>query len=54
MGEQSLSAFQTRQAIDLIIDKTDEFVKAGLLDEMLTVGNHADGPYLLIKMLKNK
>jgi len=45
---------QTRQVIDTIIKKTDEFVRKGLVDEALTVGNHADGPYLLLKMTKEK
>jgi radical SAM protein with 4Fe4S-binding SPASM domain len=43
---------QTRRAIDTIIEKTDEYVKKGLLDEVLTVGNHADAPYLLVKMAR--
>jgi len=43
---------QTRRAIDTIIEKTDGYVKKGLLDEVLTVGNHADAPYLLVKMAR--
>ena len=54
LDEQSLTASQTRTCIDTIIEKTREFVKKGLVDEVLTVGNHADGPYLLTKMLKEK
>ena len=45
---------QTRQTIDTIIEKTRDFVKKSLIDEVLTVGNHADGPYLLTRMLKEK
>jgi radical SAM protein with 4Fe4S-binding SPASM domain len=45
-----LSLQQTRDAVDTIIQKTDEFVRKGLVDEVLTVGNHADGPYLLVKL----
>jgi radical SAM protein with 4Fe4S-binding SPASM domain len=41
---------QTRQAVDKIIEKTKEFVQKKLVDEVLTVGNHADGPYLLIRV----
>jgi len=44
------SARQVRNALDTIIDLTDRYVKEGLLDEVLTVGNHADGPYLLRRM----
>jgi Fe-coproporphyrin III synthase len=54
LWEQALTTQQMRDAVDLIIKRTDEFVKAGLLDEMLTVGNHADGPYLLLKMREQK
>jgi len=45
-----LTTQQTRDAIDTIIQKTDEFVRKSLVDEVLTVGNHADGPYLLLKL----
>jgi radical SAM protein with 4Fe4S-binding SPASM domain len=45
-----LTTQQTRDAVDTIIQKTDEFVRKGLVDEVLTVGNHADGPYLLVKL----
>jgi len=50
LAEQVLTAGQTRQVLDMIIQLTDEFVKKGLIDEVLTVDNHADGPYLLTKM----
>ncbi|OHB56248.1 MAG: hypothetical protein A2173_08535 [Planctomycetes bacterium RBG_13_44_8b] len=43
---------QTRQALDVIIEKTGDFAARGLIDEVLTVDNHADGPYLLTKMIK--
>jgi radical SAM protein with 4Fe4S-binding SPASM domain len=45
---------QTRSAIDTIIEKTGESVQKKLVDEVLTVGNHADGPYLLLKMAREK
>lgn len=45
---------QTRLAVDTIIEKTEEFVQKKLVDEILTVGNHADGPFLLLKMTKKK
>ncbi|MHC4927725.1 MAG: radical SAM protein [Planctomycetota bacterium] len=41
---------QVRDAVNTIIDRTDELVKAGKLDEVLTVGNHADGAFLLMRM----
>jgi len=45
---------QTRQAVDVVIEKTDSFARKGLIDEVLTVGNHCDGPYLLLRMQKEK
>jgi len=50
MENQALNPDQIRHLIDTIIEKTDDFVKRGYLDEVLTVGNHADGPYLLVRM----
>lgn len=46
------SPAQTRQVLDTILQKTAELVQRHIIDEVLTVGNHADGPYLLIKMKK--
>jgi radical SAM protein with 4Fe4S-binding SPASM domain len=50
----TLNAVETRSAINTIIEKTGEFVQKQLVDEVLTVGNHADGPFLLLKMAKEK
>jgi len=50
MQQQILSTLETRKVMDEIFDRTDRFVKAGFVDEVLTVGNHVDGPYLLLKM----
>jgi len=52
LDDQTLTPDQTRQTVDTIIEKTDDFARKGLIDEVLTVGNHADGPYLLLKMTK--
>ena len=52
LDEQPLSTNRTRQVLDVIIEKACELTKKGLMDEVLTVGNHADGPYLLVKMRK--
>jgi radical SAM protein with 4Fe4S-binding SPASM domain len=41
---------RTRQVLDTIIDRTREAVERDLVEEVLTVGNHADGPYLLLRM----
>jgi len=48
----TLNAVETRQAVDTIIEKTKEFTQKKCVDEVLTVGNHADGPFLLLKMLR--
>ena len=47
---QVVSSTDTRKVMDVILERTADFVSKGLLDEVLTVGNHADGPYLLVKM----
>ncbi len=50
LDEQTLTAEETRHAVDTIIERTDSFARKGLVDEVLTVDNHADGPYLLVRM----
>jgi radical SAM protein with 4Fe4S-binding SPASM domain len=50
LNEQALTSEWTRQVMDTIIDRTRDLVDQGLVDEVLTVGNHADGPYLLVRM----
>jgi 12,18-didecarboxysiroheme deacetylase len=42
----------TRRVVDLIIDKTAELHAQGRPAEVLTVDNHADGPYLYLRMLR--
>jgi radical SAM protein with 4Fe4S-binding SPASM domain len=39
-----------RAAIDLIIDRTADLHARGLRKEILTVDNHADGPFLYLRM----
>jgi radical SAM protein with 4Fe4S-binding SPASM domain len=46
MVKDDLSHEETRQAVDLIIDRTKELHDRGKPKEVLTVDNHADGPYL--------
>jgi len=43
---------QTRKAVDLIIDRTKALHDKGMPTEVLTVDNHADGPYLYLRMKK--
>jgi radical SAM protein with 4Fe4S-binding SPASM domain len=48
--EVDLSHEETRRAVDLIIDRTKELHDKGMAVEVLTVDNHADGPYLYLRM----
>ena len=42
-----LSLEESRDAVDLIFDRTEDLARRGVDIEILTVDNHADGPYLL-------
>ena len=50
LDEQGPSFDRTRSVLDTIFDRTREFVERDLVEEVLTVCNHADGPYLLVRM----
>ena len=50
--EEDLSHEETRNVVDLIIDKTKEAHERGHKIEVLTVDNHADGPYIYQRLLK--
>ena len=52
MVKEDLSHEETRKAVDLIIDRTRALHDKGLAKEVLTVDNHADGPYLYLRLLK--
>ncbi len=52
MIDQDLSLEDTRKAVDLIIDRTRLLHEKGQCPEVLTVDNHADGPYLYLRMLR--
>ena len=52
MIEEDLSHEETRKAVDLIIDHTWDLHERGKTKEVLTVDNHADGPYLYLRLLK--
>lgn len=45
-----LSHTETRAAVDLILERTRELHAKGKPKEVLTVDNHADGPYLYLRM----
>jgi radical SAM protein with 4Fe4S-binding SPASM domain len=46
-----LSREETRQALDVILERTEDFHRRGLTKEILTVDNHVDGIYLYLKLL---
>jgi 12,18-didecarboxysiroheme deacetylase len=50
--QEDLSHEGSRRALDLIMDRTRDLHDRGLAKEVLTVDNHADGPYLYLRLLK--
>jgi 12,18-didecarboxysiroheme deacetylase len=49
--EDDLTHSESRAAVDLIIDHTKRLHDKGKPKEVLTVDNHADGPYLYLRLL---
>lgn len=49
--EEDLDHEETRKVVDLIIDRTKDLHDRGMAKEVLTVDNHADGPYVYLRML---
>ncbi|MGD9319102.1 MAG: 12,18-didecarboxysiroheme deacetylase [Desulfobacteraceae bacterium] len=52
--DQDLDHAETRKVVDLIMDRTKDLHDRGLVKEVLTVDNHADGPYLYLKMVRQR
>lgn len=50
--KEDLTHAETRKVVDLIIDRTRDLHERGKPKEVLTVDNHADGPYLYLRMLR--
>ena len=50
--EEDLSLEETREVVDLIIDRTQDLHERGIPKEVLTVDNHADGPYVYLRLLR--
>ena len=50
--KEDLSHEETREAVDLIIDRTADLHRRGHAKEVLTVDNHADGPYVYLRMVR--
>jgi len=51
--EEDLTHAQTRETLDLIMDRTKALIDKGNNVEVLTVDNHADGPYVYLRMKKD-
>jgi 12,18-didecarboxysiroheme deacetylase len=54
LQSEDLNPIETRRIVDLIIDRTMDLHQRGKNIEVLTVDNHADGPYLYLRMLREK
>jgi Fe-coproporphyrin III synthase len=52
--KEDLDRPETRKVIDLIMDRTRDLHERGKPVEVLTVDNHADGPYLYLRMMREK
>jgi len=50
--EEDLSHAETRALLDLIMDRTRALFNRGIPKEVLTVDNHADGPYVYLRLLR--
>jgi len=50
--EEDLSQGETRRVLDLIMDRTRDLFRSGKPKEVLTVDNHADGPYIYLRLVK--
>lgn len=52
LADNDLSHIETREVVDLIMDRTRYLFDRGMPKEILTVDNHADGPYIYLRLLK--
>jgi len=50
LKDEDLTSAETRKLLDLIMRRTKELFDEGSPREILTVDNHADGPYLYLKL----
>jgi radical SAM protein with 4Fe4S-binding SPASM domain len=48
----ALTPEESRKAVDTIFTRSRDFAQRGVPIEILTVDNHADGPYLYLRMLR--
>lgn len=50
--KEDLEHEETRNVVDIIMDRTLDLFRRGKEKEILTVDNHADGPYIYLRLLK--
>ncbi len=50
MEKDDLTHEETRKAMDIIIERTEDFIKRGVKKDILTVDNHVDGVYLYLRL----
>ena len=50
--KEDLEHEETRNVVDIIMDRTRDLFRRGKEKEILTVDNHADGPYIYLRLLK--
>jgi 12,18-didecarboxysiroheme deacetylase len=50
--DEDLGHDETRRLLDLVMDRTRDLFDRGLEKEILTVDNHADGPYVYLRLLR--
>jgi 12,18-didecarboxysiroheme deacetylase len=50
--EEDLSHKETRALLEIIMNRTRDLFDRGLEKEILTVDNHADGPYIYLRLLR--
>jgi len=52
ISTEDLTGAQSREAIEMIMAKTEQYKQAGRKTDILTVDNHVDGVYLYLKLLE--
>jgi len=50
--KDDLTHEETRDALDIILDRSMSFKRRGLNKDILTVDNHCDGPYIYMRLLR--
>jgi radical SAM protein with 4Fe4S-binding SPASM domain len=50
--DEDLPDNETRKVVDIIMDRTRDLFARGMEKEILTVDNHADGPYVYLRLLR--